>query len=192
MIIKRGCAVLRAIEQKDLPLLKELINNPHIEYMTQGSNFPVSDFEQQRWFETFNRQKDLRLIAETVDGDAYGYVALLNIDWRNGTACIGGKLKNNKKRIRGDVRDSTMGMLDYAFNEMNLNCVEAYVLEHNGFSILNLKRCGFTQEGLMRSRVYKRGKHCNQLVFSMLKSEFQALELEAEKLDYDTLHEEDM
>lgn len=42
--------VLRAVEEEDLEMLRELTNSPDFEKMIVGWSFPVSKKEQLEWF----------------------------------------------------------------------------------------------------------------------------------------------
>jgi len=66
VIIKYEDITLRAIEESDLELLKAMINDPEIENMTGGYSYPVSTYQQKKWFESIlDRQDELRLIIDT-------------------------------------------------------------------------------------------------------------------------------
>ena len=45
MILKGKKVTLRAVEESDIEMLRELINDPEIEKMTVGKSFPVSSYE---------------------------------------------------------------------------------------------------------------------------------------------------
>ena len=86
MNIIYGCATLRAIERRDMPLLLSLINDPAIEYMAGGESFPVSEESQLKWFDHYDGQKELRCMIELNNGKTIGTIGLSNIDYRNRTA----------------------------------------------------------------------------------------------------------
>ena len=49
MIIVGEKVILRAIEERDRDMFLEMINDPETEGMVEGSSFPVSKSEQERW-----------------------------------------------------------------------------------------------------------------------------------------------
>ncbi len=174
MIINYGCAKLRAIEKEDFELLFHLINASEIEDMTGGWCFPVSRMAQKHWIETFqNSNENVKLMIELTNHKTIGMIMLTGIDWKNRHALLEYKMSAPvEDRIKGDMLDAVTGMLKYAFEELGLHCITAVILEENKFSLKLCKRAGFTKEGILRDRVYKKGTYKNQIVLSLLKDEF--------------------
>ena len=177
MIIKNGCATLRAIEEKDFDLLFYLINASEIENKTVGWHLPINSTQQKEFISKYrNSDSDIRLMIELSNGKTIGMISLTNIDWKNRTADIGYKISANfEDRIKGDMKDAINGLLKYAFFELGLNCIISTILEDNIFSLKLAKKLHFTQEGILRQRIYKQGKFKDLMILSMLKSEYEAL-----------------
>ena len=87
MEIYEGAVRLRAIEKTDMAFLRDFLNDPAVEAMTEGWCFPVSEYAQEQWFQRFDPQKELRCIVE-VDGAAVGTAGLVNLDWKYRSALI--------------------------------------------------------------------------------------------------------
>ena len=103
-------------------------------------------------------------MIELVNSKTIGMIMLDEIDWKNRTATFGCKISAKPQdRIKGDVLDATKGILKYAFHE-------------NFFSQKLCRRVGFVEEGILRKRIYKRGKFKNLIVLSVLKEEFEEKE----------------
>ena len=82
MNLKGEKVFLRAIEKEDMEFLREMINNPELERNVVGWSFPISKYEQEKWFESQVQNKDnIRYIIE-VDGERIGVVTITNIDWK--------------------------------------------------------------------------------------------------------------
>lgn len=176
MIIKHGCVILRAIEEKDFELLFSMINSPEIDLQTGAVRIPVSEAEQHEWIKSYrNSDQCIRLIIEVASGDSIGMITLNNIDWRNRTAFLHYKIDPDAKgRVKGDVFDAVCGVLSYAFLQMGLNCIEGTILTDNIFSRKLAKKVGFIEEGIMRQRLYFNGRYHDQISISILRSEFIA------------------
>ena len=98
---------------------------------------------------------------------------LTNIDWKNRSAELAQKTKaTQEQRVEHDIWDAMMGFLNYAFNELNLNCVYGTVLEYNYLSRKLAKRCGLKEEGILRDRVFKNGRYHNLIPNSVIKKDF--------------------
>lgn len=177
MIIRYGCAKLRAIEERDAELLLYLINAPEIEGMTVGWCFPISHVAQREWMEHFrNSDKSLKLMIELENSKTIGMVALEKLDWKNRTAELGYKISAEPEdRIKGDMVDAVRGILKYAFEELGMNCIYGEVLEDNAFSRKLSRRAGFVEEGVLRKRVYKGGRYQNLVAVSILREEFEEM-----------------
>ena len=117
-------------------------------------------------------------MIELSNGETIGVIMLYDIDMKNGTAEVGYKISAPREnRIRGDMTDALRGMLDYAFYELRLQCVIAHSLSDNEASIRLLEKVGFIREGLLRQRVYQSGQYCDLISFSVLKGEYEALQV---------------
>lgn len=174
MIINYEDITLRAIEESDLELLKEMINDPEIENMTGGYSYPVSTYQQRKWFEELsNRQDEIRLIIDTKEYGAIGVVMLTDIDWKNRTAQTHSKITSkNDLRGKGYGTKASKALIKYAFRQLNLHCLYSYTLEYNIASQRVREKCGFKKEGVLRERVYKNGDYHNVIVWSILRGEF--------------------
>ena len=51
MNLKGKKVFLRAIEKEDLEFLREMINDPEMEKNVGGWSFPISKYEQEKWYE---------------------------------------------------------------------------------------------------------------------------------------------
>ncbi len=175
MIIKYGCAILRAIEEKDCDLLLEMMNNPKIDKCIGTVHLPISKDHQLNWIRQYaNSDKTIRLMIELTNGKTIGMVILKDIDYKNGTAEIGLKtfVHDFHDRMLNDVDDAYTAMLSFCFMELNLNCVYAYSFSDNHSSISFNRRVGFSQDGVLKQRVYTDGEYKDLVAFSFLKHDF--------------------
>lgn len=161
--------LLRAIERTDKELLRSLMNDPEIEQLLGGWSFPISDDNQEEWIKELHpKEHTMRCIIEVIeDKIAIGTVILSDIDYKNGTAEIHIKLSKDYSG-RGYGTDTLKAVITYAFCELRLHCVYALILEHNRASQRLFEKFGFQKEGILRSRIYKKGGYQNQLVYSIL------------------------
>src|SRR5690606_3107957 len=164
--------ILRAIEQDDMQLLKELINDPEVEKMVVGWSFPVSTNQQINWINSLsNDRNNIRFIIDIRNVGAVGVVSLTRIDFKNGTATINIKLKKEDKiRNKGIGYKAIAMLIDYAFNQLNLNCLVANILNYNTASQKLFEKSGFELEGTLRKRVFKNGAHQDLLSYSLIRS----------------------
>ena len=164
--------VLRAIEETDMDFCREMINRGDIEATTVNMNYPVSISEQEEWFRKKKKENELRLLAEVTDLGPIGIISLTDINWVNRSAEAGIKLAPNRDRSMENTRDLCICFLNYVFNELNIHCLYAYMLDDNMFSRKLLLRFGFHEDGVLRQRVYKRGRYHDLIAYSLLMEDY--------------------
>ncbi len=174
MIILKEDFVLRAIEEEDLDLLRDMINDPDIENMTGGSSFPVSRVKQKLWFDSIQKnENELRLIIDTKEHGSIGLVMLTNIDYRNRTAEFHSKITTHKNlHGKGYGTKATQALVEYGFNQLNLHCIYSRIIEYNIASQRVKEKCGFIKDGILRDRIYKNGKYFSLVEWSITQDEF--------------------
>lgn len=84
---------------------------------------------------------------------------------------IGYDLDATHRRL-GIMTEALTAVLDYMFNEVELNRVQALTDPTNTPSVRLLDKLGFRQEGVLRDHTYFRGKYLNDLLFSLLRREW--------------------
>ncbi|MBT3751209.1 MAG: GNAT family N-acetyltransferase [Bacteroidetes bacterium] len=170
MNIKGDSVTLRAIEQTDATLLRELINDPETEKMLGGWSYPISQSAQKDWIDGLVREQDvLRCIIETeTPGEAIGTVILSSVDLKNGNAEVHLKIANGSSRGKGYGTDAIRAIVSYGFSELRLRCIYANIVEYNEPSVKLFKKCGFELDGVLKERLFKNGKYINILVYSIL------------------------
>jgi ribosomal-protein-alanine N-acetyltransferase len=64
-------------------------------------------------------------------------------------------------------------IVDWAFEELDLIRIFAFVFESNTASVKVLEKNGFTLEGTMRRAVFKRGRLMDQALYAVLIDEVE-------------------
>lgn len=164
---------LRAVEKEDMEFLRTMINDSEMEKNVVGWSFPVSKYEQEKWFENQVQNKNnIRYIIE-VENNKIGLVTITNIDWKNRKACHGIKLYNNSVKGKGYGTDTVMTIMKYAFEELQLNKLYSTILEYNTPSLNLYKKCGWSIDGVLRESTFKGNKYVNEMAVSILKKDYE-------------------
>ncbi|MCH7321030.1 GNAT family N-acetyltransferase [Solibacillus sp. MA9] len=175
---------LRAFEYSDLSLLNEIRNDDILFQTTGGNKYYISSEYDKKWIEDkiFNNYKQLYLVicCRGID-EPIGYICATNIDYLNRKAEWGGLVISKEFISKGFGTDAGYLFLDHLFGELGLNMVYAYVKEDNKASYRLSEKYGFKKDGLIRDFVYKQNKFHNAYVFTMLKSEYEKLQLHEEE-----------
>lgn len=172
MNLKGEKVFLRAVEKEDMEFLREMINDTEMEKKVVGWSFPVSKYEQDKWFENQVQNKNnIRYIIE-VDGERIGTATITNIDWKNRKACHGLKLCSNA-RGKGYGTDIVMTIMKYVFEELQLNKLYSTILENNIPSLNLYKKCGWLVDGVLRESTFKGNHYINEMAVSILKKDYE-------------------
>lgn len=159
----------RKLEKTDLSNLLSLKNESW--WGTHSTQILNSD-DQNKWFDSIP-QNQLFLTGTSIDDltSPIGVAVYTDIDWINRSLKISGSLF---KKFRGQFSyKSFCAGLDFAFEILNVNRVEAEVLEYHATArILEIDKLGFVVEGKKRQAVYKCGKYYDSLCLGMLREDW--------------------
>lgn len=163
---------LRAIELSDKDVLLDIINDAATEHGLGGWSFPLSELNQEEWIKSLKpNEKILRcMIAMKGNNQAIGTAILSDLDYKNGNAEIHIKI-HSTTRSKGYGTETIKLLINYAFNELRLNCIYAHINSYNEKSQNLFGKCGFLKEGILRDRIYKNGKFHNIYSYSLLKGD---------------------
>lgn len=176
MYIKGKIVTLRAIEERDLEMIREMFNDCELENLVIGWAFPVSSMAQKQWWlNNYSDQKNHRFVIETEEDGAVGIATLTNIDWKNRVANHGIKLANRQNRTKGIGTDTVMAIMRYAFDELQLHRLEGSWFAFNAPSVGLYKKCGWREEGVKRSCIFKNGEYRDLTISGILESDYREL-----------------
>lgn len=171
MNLIRNNITLRAVELSDADFLKNMINNPEIEQNVIGWSAPVNNETQMEWINSIQKNtKNIRYIIE-IDNKTVGLAIISNIDFKNSNASVEMKLEKTS-RGKGYGTKVYQMLLDYCFFELNLYCITAVTLQENIAQQKVLEKLGFNRDGILRDRVFKKGKYHNLICYSILTIEY--------------------
>lgn len=167
---------LRALEEKDCAMLLKLINDPETERMIGGYSFPTSELAQRDWLLNRANGKDVfrcAVVEKNGEDIALGTVILSGIDFKNAIAEIHIKMDADRGRDKGFGTDAIKAIVQYAFDNLRLNCIYATILSYNDASKHLFEKCGFKCEGLLRARLFKNGEYCDVYSYSITKADMK-------------------
>jgi ribosomal-protein-alanine N-acetyltransferase len=77
---------------------------------------------------------------------------------------------------KGIMTEAMNAVIDFGFERMKLNRIEAYVMPRNRRSAKMVRNLGFRREGLLRERLFDEfGNYADDILFSMLRSDWEKL-----------------
>lgn len=154
---------LRPMERNDMKIYQEMINSSYISERVVGWSFPVSEAEQNKWFDSvvgdpLNRRFS---ICHKKTDEVIGMISLSGIDLHNRKATVGLKLSDDCEKGAGFGTDALKIMMKYAIENVNLHRLEASWLEENKASEMLYLKCGWKIEGVRSSAIFRNGKYVN-------------------------------
>jgi RimJ/RimL family protein N-acetyltransferase len=161
--------VLRAVEKDDVETIKEWLADPELLHALGARPIPLGAIDPEKLPEQF-RLRDGRILAvASKDKHLLGLVALGNIHEHNRTASIMVLIGDRGEWNRGYGSDALRTAVRFAFEDLNLNCVEAQIPRFNTRGQRVFEKVGFVVEGTLRNRFYGRGRYWDVLVASALR-----------------------
>lgn len=186
MIHKKDFSVyLRAFEPDDYLLINKWRNDMEMQKLTCGPIRFVSTEMEKVWVhdKMMNNRSDIYLAVCVNDGIGriIGYTSLNNIDYINRKVCAGGIVIGDNDYRDGQALCEVLYMiLDYSFNELNMNRVYGKFLTTHVLTRSLMQAFFFKEEGVNREDVFKCGKYFDTCSVSILRKEFWEHESEGD------------
>jgi RimJ/RimL family protein N-acetyltransferase len=115
------------------------------------------------------------LLVDKASSKRIGTMGLHKIDWKNRFAVTGTVIGSKQHLSKGLGTDAKMVLLNWAFNELNLNKVESRVLSFNERSAAYAKKCGYKEVGRLRRHIFRKGAYHDEIILEVHNEEWQPL-----------------
>lgn len=178
MQIETQRLILKPISENDWELFKGLHQSSEvIKYV--GDPFTESSISERfnsrlgEWKKTSNQWLTLTIIEKSTESKIG--VTGFYPEWEPYQQAELGFLLNPEFQGKGYGKESTIAVIEYAFNQCNFHKVIATVTEGNSLSFNLLKALGFTHEGTIRDNFKLGGHWHNDLKLGLLKHEYNAI-----------------
>ena len=112
-------------------------------------------------------------IVRRADAAVLGTCTLYRLDTQSRLAQVGYALLASEWG-QGYAGEAVARMLDWGFDQLDLNRVEADIDPRNAASVRAMERLGFTLEGHLRERWIVAGEVCDSLIYGLLAREWRA------------------
>ena len=174
-LLKGELVHLDALDRSDIETLGPWWTNLDlIQYLSQGAAFPKTMEDEVEWFE--RQRKDSGTFTFAIrrndDMSLIGTASLFSFNWRIRKCVFGISIGDPSAWGRGYGTDATRIVIRYGFEELNLNRIQLHVYEYNERARRAYEKAGFTVEGRLREAVYREGRHYDELVMAVLRSEW--------------------
>lgn len=166
---------LRDVREEDLALDYRYINDPEVALNKRsGIPYPTTFQKEQEWYESLKKNKDTYDFAiEALDEKLYiGGCGIYEIDWNNGVCEVGIYIGDKNFRGKGYGTEAMKLLLDFIYEQTNLNKVQLEVFSFNQRAICSYKKCGFVVEGRIRQRIFRNGEYHDKVIMGLLREEY--------------------
>ncbi len=167
---------LRAYTKDDLLLAREYINDEKIsQLLNTRIPFPFRSEDEDKWYESIdpNSNNKYPFAIELKDKKLYiGGCGINDIDTKNRIALIGIFI-GNEYSGKGYGTDAIRILVDFCFNEVNVNKVKLDVFSFNKAAIHCYEKVGFKKEGTLREEIYRNCRYHDKIIMGLLYSEWK-------------------
>ena len=171
---------LRAMRpEDDTPHLHEELTDPEAaRFLNYGMPLPASPTSTRRFTERFadfgERDERIMFSIENLEGQLVGGINIHSFQARHGTFETGTRIYR-AHRGRGYGFDAKVMVLRYGFHELRYQKYVIRCVATNEPMVRHAARLGCQQEGRLRNQIFTDGRHHDELIFGMLREEFDAL-----------------
>ena len=150
MLLQGELCSLRAVEIEDIEQMCHWENNPEVWHLS-GTDAPFSRYSIESFIESQRmdifQSRQLRLIVQSVEGEAIGAVDLFEIDPLNRRAGIGILIHSKAHRGQGYATEALKLLEEYCLKVLNLHQLWCKVESRNRASIRLFRSAGFRRVG---------------------------------------------
>lgn len=160
---------LRPFEPTDLDIYRQWVNDPALMPLLDRI-LPVTQSDHQRWYEAMMADSQTVIFAVEYAHHFVGCVWLYAIHARHLTAEV--RILLGHTPVKGMGTDALVTLARFAFDQMNLHKLYAYVLGHNPRAARAFEKAGFSQEGIFKAERFINGVYIDVLRLGLLRESF--------------------
>ena len=165
--------------------LREYTDSEARAWLQLGIELPPVSME--RYLEQLKPYCDFRDTAgitsfsiETLAGEYVGWINLHSKNERRGTFSFGISIFREYRK-NGYAKEAVRILLRYGFFELRMQKCNSACIAINEGSIRLHQKLGFQQEGCIRRNIYLNGEFHDDLLWGLLKDEFEAIEKQPDR-----------
>lgn len=174
-VLRGSKCLLRPLCREDLATTLPWRHDVALRNAIFGHRFPVTKENESAWYDRVlgesGKERAIFAICRPDADTALGTVRLYDIDWISRLAEFGIFLADAAARGKGMGKQAAALILNYAFDDLNLNRVHLRVAADNQAAIRLYQSLGFTQEGVLRAHIYVENAYHDVVVMGLLRTE---------------------
>lgn len=161
---------LTALTAQDSPTLLRWINDRE-QVLLNSLYRPVHEGAHETWFANLQQRSDVVIFAIRLIGDGrlVGTCQLHGIHAIHRSAELQIRIGEVSARGTGCGTEAVRMLLDFAYEDLNLNRVYLHVFADNAPAIRVYEKNGFAKEGVLREAAYVAGRYVDLVLMSALR-----------------------
>ncbi len=166
---------LRTVREDDLDWLVQESGKPTA--FGEFEPFLLGSAEALRWQFEEDRllsEARMRLVIEDLAGRRVGLASIDDLDLHSRVGRIAATILDPHERGKGLGTDAHRVLVSYLFRHRGLFRIEAFVGAGNSAARSVLRRIGFTEEGVLRSRLFAHATRHDVVIYGLLAEEWLA------------------
>ncbi|MFH1175252.1 MAG: GNAT family protein [bacterium] len=177
-MLKGEKVLLRPIKKSDIYNLATWVNDQEVNQFT-SHDLPMAEVMEEQWFEKkVARTDSVILVVEAIDCEEpkpIGSCGIHGIHMIYRNAGFGIMIGEKDYWEKGYGSEAAQLIINFAFYRLNLNRISSAVLDFNPRSLALHKKLGFKEEGRKRESFYKNGRYCDEIIFGLLRKEWEEM-----------------
>lgn len=166
---------IRSLTRQDLLNIVKWKSDPEIADLVRGGPIHTSiEIENKRFERSIDFSDIMRLMIETKQKKAIGFISLGDLDKDNKKAELGMMIGEKDFWDHGYGTDALITLLDYLFNTLEFNRIGLEVFDYNLRAKKTYEKIGFKVEGIQRQGLYRANKLHDIYIMGILRDEFEA------------------
>lgn len=135
------------------------------------------EHKHKKGYSSYNRSFRLFLITDKSSGKIIGRCGLHNWNAEHERAEIGYVMEDEMFKRKGYMTEAVAAIIDYGFNDMELNRIEALVGIGNVPSLRIMEKFHFQKEGILKQHTAVAGGFEDSVLFSRLYQDYKGNQL---------------
>lgn len=173
MILQGSKVNVRSLVREDIINIVKWKTDPEIADLVRGGPIHTNLEIENRRFDRHNDGSDtLRLLIETKQKKAIGFISLGEIDKENKKAELGMLIGEKAFWNRGYGTNALITLLDYLFTKQDFNRIGLEVFDYNLRAKKVYEKIGFKVEGVQRQGLYRANNFHDIYNMGILKKDF--------------------
>jgi len=111
-------------------------------------------------------------LLDKTTGEHIGWCGYHTWFFEHARAEIGYGWYDDSHKGRGLMTEALRAVIDYGFNQMKLNRIEALIADYNVPSLKLVENFGFKREGVLRGHYFVDGTAEDSVIYGLLRSEY--------------------